>query len=157
MLFQCASEDLKQRELAAATGQAVADLGNIEKRIHRSILCEVLERCMHLMYHNSKHPNLALEDTWDGMAEKFTQSILDMKISEFVLKRLKITQEDIDAKGWAPATWIDLVILMAVDDKDLASAAAPKAFEFHMRITSRASSHLALVAANIMRTSWVGE
>ena len=110
---------------------------------------------MHLMYHTSRHPNLAMEETWDGMAEKFTRNILDMEVSEHVLKRLKITQGDLDGRGWAPATWIDLLVLMAVDDQALAAAAAPKAFEFHRLITNRASSHLALVAANIMRTSWL--
>ena len=49
VLFQCASQDLKQRELAASTVEAVADLGNIDKRLKRNILCEILERCMHLV------------------------------------------------------------------------------------------------------------
>ena len=110
---------------------------------------------MHLLHHNSRHPNLAMEESWNGMAEKFTRNILAMEVSEQVLKRLKVTQGDLDGRGWAPATWIDLVILLAVDDEALAAAAAPKAFEFHRLVTTRASSHLALVADNIMRTSWL--
>ena len=155
VLFQCATEDLKQRELVASTQQAVRDLGNVLKRIKRSILGEVLERCMFLMYHNSKHPNLALEDTWDGMSQKFTRHILDMEITDEVLKRFKTTQANLDARGWSPKTWVDLAVLLVVDDSTLYDAQAQEAWAYHQVITDKASSHLALVAFNIMRTSWL--
>ena len=155
VLFQCASQDLKQRELAASTVRAVADFGSIEKRLQRSILCEVLERCMHLMVQNQKHPHLVLHDSWDAMTSQFTKSILGMEISASVLKRLNLTQEQMEAEGWEPKTWVDLVILQTVGDRALATAAAPQAFAFHKSVSDRASSHLALVAANIMRTSWL--
>ena len=155
MFFKCASQDLKQRELAASTVKAVGALGSIQKRIQRCILCEILERCMHLMIQNQRHPHLALHESWDEMTSKFTNGILGMEISEHVLKRFNITQEEMDAQGWEPKTWVDLVILQTVEDRDLAAAAASQAFEFHRNVSARASSHLALVAANIMRTSWL--
>ena len=155
VLFQCASQDLGQRDLVASTGQAVAELGIIQKRIKRTILGEVLERCMFLMYHNSKHPNLALEDTWDGMSKKFTEHILDMALTDEVLKRFKTTQENLDALGWLPNSWIDLVVLMVMGDTTLVEGQLSEAFAYHKVITDKAASHLALVASNIMRTSWL--
>ena len=158
VLFQCATEDLKTRDnLAESTQRAVADLGNLQKRIKRSILGEVLERCMYLMYHNSKHPNLAQEDTWEGMTEKFTQHIMSTEITDEVLKRFKTTQGNIDAKGWSSKakTWVDLAILLVMDDDALYEAQLDEAFRYHKVITDRASSHLMVTAANIMRTSWL--
>ena len=81
---------------------------------------------MHLMVQNQKHPHLALQESWDEMTSKFTNGILGMEISEHVLKRLNITQEEMDAQGWEPKTWVDLVTLQAVGDRDLAATAALK-------------------------------
>ena len=125
VLFNCASQGLKQRELAASTVKAVEALGSIQKRIRRNILCEIIERCMHLMVQNQRHPHLALQESWDEMASKFTNGILGMEVSEHVLKRFNITQEEMDAQGWEPKTWVDLVILQTVEDRDLAAVAAP--------------------------------
>jgi len=159
VLFQCATEDLRQRpKLAVSTHEAVADLGGFQKRIKRSILGEVLERCMFLMYHNAKHPNLALEDTWDSMTQKFTQTILDTGITDEVLKRFKTTQANIDANGWSSKakTWVDLATLLVMDDDGAwYEAQLAGAFAYHKVITDKASSHLLLTASNIMRTSWL--
>ena len=100
-------------------------------------------------------PHLALEQSWDDMTLKFTHHILGMEVSPSVLKRLEATPAEIAAAAWDQRTWIDLVLHQVLGDESLEEAAATSAFAFHKCVSDRASSHLALTSANIMRTSWL--
>ena len=89
------------------------------------------------------------------MSLKFTRHILGMEVSPAVLKRFEATPDEIAAAAWDQRTWIDLVLHQVIGDESLEQGAATSAFEFHKCVSDRASSHLALTSANIMRTSWL--
>ena len=61
LLHRLAVKDLEQRKLGAETRSAVLHLGNIQLRIRRRVLQEILERCMFLLYYNEAHPTVASE------------------------------------------------------------------------------------------------
>ena len=52
LLHQLMMKDLEQRALCAETRAAILNLGDINLRIRRSILAEILGRCMFLLYWN---------------------------------------------------------------------------------------------------------
>ena len=52
LLHRLAVKDLEQRTLSPDTRAAVLNLGDINQRIQRRVLQEILERCMFLLYHN---------------------------------------------------------------------------------------------------------
>ena len=66
-LHRLAEEDIHQMGMSPQTCAAVLGLGNVNTRIQRRILLEVLERCMCLLYFNQKHTRVAEATTWDGL------------------------------------------------------------------------------------------
>jgi hypothetical protein len=95
ILHTLAKKDLEQR---ASLGQdvvmAVENLGDIEKRIQRSILCEILERCMYLAHWSGKHPMVAVSTSWEALLGEASFTIMDLKLTTMVLERLQSTEED---------------------------------------------------------------
>jgi hypothetical protein len=59
VLHRLATKDLEQRALSEETRKAVSNLGDNNLRICRTILVEILERCMFLLYWNGKHSKVA--------------------------------------------------------------------------------------------------
>ena len=95
ILHKLAKRDLEQRTtLGQDIVNAVANLGDIRKRIRRSILCEILERCMFLAHWSGKHPMVAATASWNVLLGEATTIIMDLGLTPEVLERLQSTQED---------------------------------------------------------------
>ena len=70
-LHLLAERDLHQRtSLGPEASKAVLSLADIGLRIFRTVLCEVLHRCLFLHYWTSKHPRVAAVCSWDELFEE---------------------------------------------------------------------------------------
>ena len=147
LLHKLATKDLQQRTLSADTGRAADGLSNITSRIQRRVLQEILERCMYLHYWTGKHVSIASKSSWDELLQRATQIILDQEITPHVLRRFPIGEE-------VPKTWVELAILQAVGEQDLAGDYLQEALDFHRTVSSEAAAHLNLLGDNTYRTPW---
>ena len=155
-LHRVATKDLEQRKsLSAETGRAIVNLGDINLRISRAVLCELLERCMFLLYWNAKHSKVASSSSWDELMEKASTLILDLAITPEVLERLGIGRDEVEAMDPQPKTWVDLAVLRIVGEWDLVAEHLQRALDFHRKVSTQASAHLALLADNTFRTTWL--
>ena len=155
-LYKLAQRDLDQRELSAATVKAVASLGNITQRIKRSVLAEILERCMFLLYWNAKHNMTASSTSWDELVQQAEHQILDLTICDRVLLRFKTTRAAVDAMDPRPRTWLDLAVLQVVGAfMDLYEREITGASVFHRQVAGKAASHLMNIGHNTYRTPWL--
>ena len=108
-LYQCARKDLTQRvSLDAAKVDAVAALGNIERRLFRAILMEILDRCMFLAMWNSKQNHVAKHTSWGALVKTTTEHILNREVSPSALKRFGFKPARVPVP--APPTWIHLLV-----------------------------------------------
>ena len=156
ILHRVATKDLEQRtSLAAETRRAILNLGDITMRISRSILCELLERCMFLLHWNAKHSKVASNSSWDELLDQASFLILDLEITPEVVRRLGMTMDNVEAMDPQPKTWVDLAVLRVVGQSDLVSEHLQTALDFHRRVSSQASAHLSLLADNTFRTPWL--
>ena len=95
ILHQLAKRDLEQRtSLGQDVVTAVENLGDIGNRIRRSILCEILERCMFLAHWSGKHAMVAATASWEALLGEATTTIMDLGLTPVVLERLQSTAED---------------------------------------------------------------
>jgi hypothetical protein len=146
---------LEERNLAADSRAAIDNLGQIRQRMRRRVLQEILERCLYLLYFNSKHPVVAPESTWDSLLQKAVHLILGLDITPSVLGKFKVSESDLDDLEPKPKTWVELAILQAIGDMDQVPDYLPEALAFHRAVTDRAAAHLNLVADNTYRTTWL--
>ena len=95
ILHRLATRDLEQRPtLGPDIASAVANLGSLNKRICRSILCEILERCMFLAHWSGKYAMVAATGSWDVLLAEATTTIVDLELTPKVIERVQITEED---------------------------------------------------------------
>ena len=130
----------------------MGSLGNIERRLFRAILMEILERCMFLAPWNNKHNHIAKEEPWDALLKKAVNVILDRDVSPLTLERLGFggarTPDPL------PRTWIHLLTEEIVGEDQLPEY-IEKALRFHREVSGKAAAHLALVGDNTFRTPWL--
>ena len=70
-LHLIADRDLQQRpSLGPEASKAALSLGDIGLRIFRTVLCEVIHRCLFLHYWASKHARVAEVGSWDELLEE---------------------------------------------------------------------------------------
>ena len=156
ILHKVATKDLEQRtSLAADTRRAILNLGDINLRICRAIMCELLERCMFILYWNAKHPKVASSWSWDELLQKASTLILDLEITPEVLERFGLNRDEVEAMDPKPKTWVDLAVLQVVGQSDLVAERLQGALDFHRRDSGQASAHLDLLADNTFRTPWL--
>jgi hypothetical protein len=90
ILHKLAKRDLEQRTtLGQDVVIAIENLGDISKRIRRSILSEVLERCMFLAHWSGKHAMVATTTSWEALLGDATTTIMDLEVTPEVLERLQ--------------------------------------------------------------------
>ena len=154
-LLRLATKDLEQRDLEKGSRDAILSLAGIEGRIQRRILQEVLERCQFLYYWSGKHPSVAAETSWDDLMKKAAGLIVDLGVSDKVLERFHLKEEDLTAMAARPKSWVDLAILQVVGEEDLVAGYRPEALGFHRRVTDQAAGHLHLLESNTYRTPWL--
>ena len=154
-LHKLATKDLAERSLNADAKAAILNLGNINERISRVILQEVLERCQFLYYWSGKHPSVACETSWEDLMAKAVALILSLEITPEVLKRFHMEEDDLAAMAARPKTWVDLAILQVVGKEDLVAGYLPEALDFHRGVTDQAAAHLHLLGDNTFRTPWL--
>ena len=153
-LHQLATKDLEQRELKEETRAAVLSLGNIAHRIRRTILAEVLDRCMFLKYWSDKHACVASNTTWDALVLRCTRIIADLDITETILTTFNTTQDELHAMDPRPTTWVSLAVHDIVGEEGHGDHIA-EALEFHRQISGHAAAHLNLTSDNTFRTPWM--
>ena len=154
-LHKLATKDLEQRDLEAGARAAISNLAGIQGRIQRRVLQEVLERCQHLYYWSGNHPSVATETSWDGLMQNATSLILSLDISDRVLERFHLKEDDLAAMAARPKTWVDLAILQVVGEQDLVAEYLPEALDSHRSVTDQAAAHLHLLGDNTFRTPWL--
>ena len=125
-----ASKDLEERSLRADSRAAIENLGDIRKRILRRVLQEILEKCLYLLFFNSKHPAVAPENTWDSLLQKAVDLILSLEITPLVLEKFKMSESDLDDLEPKPRTWVELAVLQTVGGMDEVPDYLAEALEF---------------------------
>ena len=152
-LHKLATRDLEQRTtLGAETTRAIQNLGDIDQRICRAVLCEILQKCMFLWYWNAKHSKVATECSWDELLAKASSTILALEISQEVLERFSYSAEEVEAMDPRPETWVEFAVLSVVGEQSLVPERLRGALDFHRRVTDAASAHLSLLADNIQKS-----
>ena len=155
-LHRLASRDLEQRaSLGSDTTRAIESLGDVRLRVCRTILCEIIHRCFHLLYHNARHNHVAFDTSWEQLMAETTSFILSLKLDAAVLERFSVTPEILEAIDPAPKTWVELALYLVVVDKDITAERLAEALAFHRTVSDQAAGHLALLADNTFRTPWL--
>ena len=80
---------------------------------------------------------------------------MSLDISDRVLERFHLKEDDLAAMAARPKTWVDLAILQVVGEQDLVAEYLPEALDFHRSVTDQAAAHLHLLGDNTFRTSWL--
>ena len=155
VLHQLCPRDVVGRNLATATQEAVAILGDHVGRASRRVCAEVLHRALYLHFWVNNHPHISGRTSLEELSQQAKHIIQDTYLDDKTMKRLGCDHAKLVAKGWAPRTWVELAADLEYGDEALAQAAMPQLQELHLRLVTRGTSHLALVVANIMRTSWL--
>ena len=97
---------------------------------------------------------LALLRSLEALAAKATGLLQRLALDDEVHERLGTSPEALDAQGWAPTDWVELVCLLEYQDPVRAQSALPACRKLHLELSSKATAHLALVISNITRTTW---
>jgi len=157
VLHQLATQDLTQRNLEVATQTAVMNLGDITQRIKRVVLCELIGRCMFLLYWSGKNSKVASVSSWEDIMAEATTTIWDLKVTPEVLERFSTANVAPWAMAMAaePDTWVELAVQQVVGEQHLVAEYLPEALKFHRIVAGQASGHLALLADNTFRTPWL--
>ena len=155
ILHRLATKDLEQRALSADTRAAVASLGNIDLRIRRRVLLEILERCMYLYFWNGKHKVVASSTSWDALVQKAVSLILDLECTPRTLEKFNMTVETFQAMDEQPKTWVELAVLEVVGEQDLVADKLKEALDAHRLVSDQAAAHLNLLLENTFRTPWL--
>ena len=152
VLNRVCQRDVTDRDVARTTKDAAALLGDLSGRAARSVAAELLHRALFLHRWVNKHRHIAREQSFRSLLQQAKDQIQDTSLAEAAVKRLGTTPEEIAMKGWRPETWIELATLLVYDDDQLAGAELPRVWAVHASLVARATSHLALLEDNIMRT-----
>ena len=155
LLHKLAVKDLEQRTLSSETRAAIVNLGNIDARINRRILQEILERCMFLLYYNQKHPSVASSTSWDVLMQRAVSEILNLDITEKVLQRFALNEETLGEMEERPKSWVALAVLQVMGEERLVGEKLQEAFDFHRLVSDQAAAHLNLLFDNTYRTPWL--
>ena len=131
------------------------NLGDINQRIQRRVLQEILERCMFLLCHNQKHPMVAAKISWDELLKLAAAEILNLDISPLVLKRFGLTERAFEDLAEKPKTWVELAVLQVVGEQDLVAERLVTALAFHRSVSDHDAAHLNLLLDNTFRTPWL--
>ena len=155
ILHRIAMKVLEQRSLGAEARASIMNLGDMQSRIQRKILKEILCRCMFLHLKTAKHPTVASYTSWDELLQEAVAVILSLDITAGVLEGFNMTQEDLERMDPRPKTWVELAVLGVVGDEDLVAEKMQEALEFHKSVSGQAAAHLNLLADNTYRTPWL--
>ena len=90
----------------------------------------------------------------EELGEKAKALLQSMALDAKTVERLGTTQAHMDAQGWDPTSWVELVSLLEYQDPELAQRAMPELLSLHLTLVSKATAHLALVLANVSRSTW---
>jgi len=154
VLARLGLKDIEQRGLAEATKKVVESFRFADQNVFRSVLCEVLHRTHFLYFWNAAHPQVAAVTTLEDILDRAIKEILDLAITDEVLGRFGTNHEFLEEKDWRPRHWVELAVLLVVQDKAAAEERLPEALAFHRALTDKAASHLSLLAENLLRTHW---
>ena len=130
VLSLAATIDVNDRELCAKTEEAVNLLAHNEGRAQRRVCAEVLRRALFLHHWVNDHPHISGISTLEDLADRAQDHIQDLSLDPNTIMELGFTQEQLDAKGWSPATWVDLAVILEYDDEGAGAGSAAKCSRF---------------------------
>ena len=157
ILERLASKDIADRRLKSVPPETLASLKSKPDCVKRSVLCEVLHRCLHICAVGNKKRHIAAETTFRELVESEVKMILALDLTDHSIANLGATRQLIADKQWHPQSWVQLAVLLIYDDERAAEIALPEALDFHRRVSTRAATHLQLTAANILNTQWLAQ
>ena len=156
VLHLAASRDVDDRNLAQATKDAVAIMGDLLGRAHRIVAAEVLHRSLYLHFWVNKHNRISGNESLEDLAARARAIMQHVALSDETMERMGCSAAHLAAHGWArPSTWVELASLLAFQDEAVARAHLPDMWSLHSNLVAKGTAHLALVVHNIMRTSWI--
>ena len=74
---------------------------------------------MLLLYYNEKHPTVACSTSWDMLLQRAVSEILNLDITEKVLKRFALNEETLGEMEERPKTWVALAVLQVLGEERL--------------------------------------
>ena len=110
---------------------------------------------MFLLYYNSKHPSVASSTSWDVLMQRAVSEILNLEITEKVLKRFALNEETLDEMEERPKSWVALAVLQVMGEERLVGEKLQVALDVHLLVSNQAAAHLHLLFDNTYRTPWL--
>ncbi len=151
-LALCADQDVVDRGLAAGARHAAASLADVNGRIERSIIAELLHRALELARFGNKKRCIAAETSLDVLLAQSLRNISDVSCNAALAGRFDATPADLAA--WAPRSWVEIAVRKDIPDEGEATLRMPRFQYVHRRVANRMQSHLQLTGENIYRTTW---
>ena len=74
---------------------------------------------MFLLYYNQKHPSVACSTSWDMLMQRAVSEILNLDITEKVLKRFALNEETLGEMEERPKSWVALAVLQVMGEERL--------------------------------------
>ena len=154
VLLAWCTRDVEDRALATSTADAIATLGDHRGAAERRVCAEMLHRALFLHHWVNKSAHISNETTLADLSERAKYVLQDLSLDERTMRRLGCEPARLAEKGWSPDTWLGLVATLEYGDELLGNGALPHLKELHLRLVSKCTSHLALVLANVARSTW---
>ena len=72
-----------------------------------------------MVYYNHKHPSVASSTSWDVLMQRAVSEILNLDITEKVLKRFALNEETLGEMEERPKSWVALAVLQVIGEERL--------------------------------------
>ena len=87
--------------------------------------------------------------------QRAVSEILNLDITEKVLKRFALNEETLGEMEERPKTWVALAVLQVLGEERLVGEKLQEALDFHRSVSDQAAAHLNLICDNTYRTPWL--
>ena len=152
-LARLAAIDVARRHLKDDAQEAACSLADVDQRVKRSILGELLHRGLHLAKISSTVSHIARERSLEDLWQAGAAILLDASCKTSVLRRLGAPANAMVL--WSPRTWVEVAVRLEYPDEAEAWRRMDMFMSFYRRVAEAMESHLKLTGENIVRTPWL--
>ena len=99
--------------------------------------------------------SVASNTSWDVLMQRAVSEILNLDITEKVLKRFALNEETLGEMEERPKSWVALAVLQVMGEERLVGEKLQEALVFHRLVSDQAAAHLNLLSDNTYRTPWL--
>ena len=145
-----AEADVRNRHLKEDAVAAAVALADVDGRVHRSILAELLRRGLLLAKVISKVRYISQKYTLARLLQEAALRLTDMRCTPEVLGRLGATQQELEE--WRPHSWVEVAVRKEYSDLQTTLERMSKFLDYHRRLATVMEAHLKLTGQNILRT-----